>query len=477
VSLSDRARDPLFLNAASQDRALFLTWNTAPDSPTVMLRCRRPGAPWRTLEGDARGYALLRGLENDATYECYAERELATGETIASSIVTQTPRLREFAVGRRFFTSQSAADRWLARNRISPWDLYLRGERVRAWEPCMPDGGYTDASGQPAFFLLRHADETFRAPDAPRPPEEVRAVLKHAIWRDTNPFDHPAQFPMPATPMAARVGTVDGFATAVSFAISYHPSLSSRCTHFSPPNPSPGRIAIYLNGHSGHTTRFGAHTVNALMQRGWQVIAMDMPLIGENAADTSDALSRHNDFLSWPATPASPVGLFLQPLKAVVDDIYRQHGEGAELTVMLMGFSGGGWTSLMYGALDERVHYVVGVAGGMPMSQWVRKRPTRPADFEQLDPQIFGAVRYEDIMPAAGSRAAFYVYNQHDPCCFALRPDDPFLAYLRDAGAALGKPIGVYVDTETTRHEVSGAALAALDEFLAAIESATPSGP
>jgi hypothetical protein len=74
-------------------------------------------------------------------------------------------------------------------------------------------------------------------------------------------------------------------------------------------------------------------------------------------------------------------------------------------------------------------------------------------------------------MIAAGSRGAFYVYNQHDPCCFQLRPDDPFVRYLADAAVAVDKPIGVYVDTETRTHSFSDTAFAALDRFVATTEA------
>jgi pimeloyl-ACP methyl ester carboxylesterase len=149
------------------------------------------------------------------------------------------------------------------------------------------------------------------------------------------------------------------------------------------------------------------------------------------------------------------------------DEVTAYLRPNPDLTVMLVGRSGGGWTSFMYAALDERIHYAVSVAGGMPMSHWGHDKPLHTADYEQLDPLIFESVRYEDIMPVAGSRGAFYVYIEHDPCCFRLSPDDPFLRYLQSAAVALHKPIGVYVDRETTTDSFSEAAVDAMDAFVA----------
>ena len=481
------APDPLFLNAASQDRALYLTWNRAPDSQRVTLHCRRTGSDtWRAVEGDSRGYHLIDGLENDAAYECYAERIGKTGEKITSRPVTQTPRDRAFTVG-AYLTSQQAVEDWLKLKRLDLTSLRVRGQAVNPSDPILPDGAYIDPSGRVEFILLRHADEVFHPPASPRSPGDVRTVLKHALWHRFNPFDHPHQFPMPITPMKRPiVGAVRQFASATSFVVAYHPQLSSRCTRFIPPNPAPGKVAIYMNGHLG-TVRFGATTIEQLLDRGWQVIAVDMPLAGENVVDRTPTLRTHNSFHAWDSADSSPVSLFLQPLKAIVDKIEAEPGSH---TIMLIGKSGGGWTSFMYGALDERVDYVVGIACGMPMSQWLRRgvpydppprhpgwraalgKGPRAADYEQMDPLIYESVGYEDIMPVAGSRGTFYVYNQNDPCCFRLQPDDAFIRYLKDASAALDKPIGVYVDSETADHELTKPAFAEAIKFVEVTQTA-----
>lgn len=501
---------PLFLNVASQDGALFLTWNTMPDARPVTLHWRRVGSDsWQSATGSAEGHYLVEGLENGAEYECYAERETQSGEKIASRPVVQTPRVRDFNIGLDVFASQPALDEWLRSKPIDPASLSFRGKPVTNWGPNIPDGGYTTADGGRTLMLLRYADQEFHRPAAPRPPAEVRAVLKHALWSTVNPFDNPEQFPMPITPIVPPlVGSVSRFASATSFAIAYHPQFTSRFTHFIPaawapdsaepaqdgesspavspepassPSPSPAaaqkrawarRYAIYVHGHGGGTIRSGASTVDRLLEHGWQVIAMDMPLVGENGVDQVTTGMSHNGFFSWPSNGVSPVAVFLQPLKAVVDKIYADNRDKGEPTIVLIGKSGGGWTSYMYGALDDRIDYTVSIAGGMPMSQWGRVRPQiRRPDYEQVEPQIYGSVSYEDLMVTAGSRGAFYVYNEHDSCCFQLSPDDPFILYLRDASVMIDKPIGVYVDQETRTHSFSDAALAAVDDFIEKTET------
>lgn len=184
--------DPLFLNAAAQDRSLFLTWNTAPNTRKVTLYCRRAeSGPWQSVEAGLGGHALIEELENDTTYECYATRTLEGGETISSRPVTQTPRTRTARVGEFYLASQQVADQYLKSKGIDARSLHLRGQPVKVWDPSVPDGLYTDARGRRLFTLLRHADDVFLPPAAPRAPGEVRAVLKRALWPTFNPFDHP----------------------------------------------------------------------------------------------------------------------------------------------------------------------------------------------------------------------------------------------------------------------------------------------
>lgn len=463
---------PLFVNAASQDRALFLTWNVVPEARRTTLHCQRiTSDEVHRAAGDAGGWHLLSGLVNDQPYECHGERELTNGQVIRSQPVRQTPRSRQQQAKSPYLTSQQSADAHIKASGFKPGTLSLRG-RPQSTFDALADGAYTGPEGGLQFLLLRQVDKTFQAPDPPRAPGEVREVLKRALWPRWNPFDHSARFPMPVSPIEpAAVGQVREFASASSFVVAYHPQLSSRCTGFVPPGPASGKVAIYIDGHATQTVEKAAGTIMALLQRGWQVIAVDMPLIGANAVDRTATLIDHNSFYSWPSDDFSPVALFLQPLKAVVDEIYRTQAPGVEPTIMLIGKSGGGWTSFMYGALDPRIDYAVAIAGGMPMSQWLQDAPRRAADYEQVDPLIYGAVRYEDIMPAAGSRGAFFVYNKHDSCCFRLDDDDPFVRYLRAASVALRKPIGVYIDHKTRTHSFSDTALAALGAFVEKVES------
>src|SRR5262245_46976074 len=80
---SGSAPEPLFLNAASQDRALYVTWGLVPDAQQLTLYWRGAGATqWQSADAPDRGHYVLQGLDNDTQYELFAERQMASGERI-----------------------------------------------------------------------------------------------------------------------------------------------------------------------------------------------------------------------------------------------------------------------------------------------------------------------------------------------------------------------------------------------------------
>jgi len=111
----------------------------------------------------------------------------------------------------------------------------------------------------------------------------------------------------------------------------------------------------------------GAKTIDWLLSRGWQVIAMDMPLVGVNAADQTPTLQSHVDLRQFDNGIQSPLGWFFLPIKVVVDMVTTEVRD-SDPTILMIGISGGGWSSYFYSPLDPRVDVAVPVSGGLPMS-------------------------------------------------------------------------------------------------------------
>lgn len=83
----------------------------------------------------------------------------------------------------------------------------------------------------------------------------------------------------------------------------------------------------------------------------------------------------------------------------------------------ITGLSGGGWQSLVLGALDERVAVAVPVAGYMPM----RGRLARPKEigcFEMNGTDMLPILDYEHLTAMRAPRPTLLIYNAEDDCCF-----------------------------------------------------------
>jgi dienelactone hydrolase len=273
-------------------------------------------------------------------------------------------------------------------------------------------------------------------------------------------------------------GAVTRHAEAYTYQIAYAGGLPSRITWFVPRMPVNGRFGIYHEGHGGPAVVIGAETIDWLLDRGWQVIAVDMPLIGMNGLDARPGLEAHGQFDSLDLGPISPLSLYLTPVRAIVDWIV-QLNPAQDPELLLIGRSGGGWTAYTYGAVDPRIDIAVSVAGGRPISERL-DAPWGAAelgDYEQTAPHLYNAVGHEHLMAAAGAKASMHFFNRWDGCCFRIQPESAFVQYLRGASSALGKHVSVFVDEQNGAHSIGPAGYVELDRFLAAVLPRVPRPP
>ncbi len=463
--------EPLFLNAASQNGQVFLTWNSASSLAKTRVQWRKQGeTAWQQIEGNFEGRLAVSGLQNEDEYEFVLsdEADIRRDRIIAVPQIhalQSYPHFNHFLPALSLFTSQEAMNAWMQTQEIDPLTLTLRGKPVLAWNEHAANGYYSASNGE-KLLLLRNAATRFRAPSFTRSPEQVRAVLRKTLWRNRDPFGSASTSANTLEPLTLVVPTDIRAVSAQSYRIRYHSQLASRITFLMPSSPIAGRFAIYHEGHGSRALDVAKETINWLLDRGWQVVTMDMPLSGANTDDMQAGLMNHYDFDSLDNGIDDPVALFLLPVKAVVDHIVsRQTGQGLQ-TVMMIGRSGGGWTTYVYAALDARIAIAVSIAGGTPMSQRLANSPYDLGDYEQFASHLYDVVPHEDMMTSAGTRAAFYVFNENDPCCFRVRQNEPLVSYLQAASVQLNKPLGVFIDTANPEHSISASGLIALETFL-----------
>ena len=87
-----------------------------------------------------------------------------------------------------------------------------------------------------------------------------------------------------------------------------------------------------------------------------------MPLLGPNN-NGSMGTRRHEWFLAWEAKGVKTMKFFLEPVTLAINFAITQ---GYERFVMV-GLSGGGWSTTVASALDKRIGLSFPVAGSLPL--------------------------------------------------------------------------------------------------------------
>lgn len=159
--------------------------------------------------------------------------------------------------------------------------------------------------------------------------------------------------------------------------------------------------------HAGHEAGFSFHMVfiRKFLEAGYDVLALSMPLVGMNSRPVVD-LDRIGpiqlDDHGWLFFLDRPLHYFMEPIAAALN--YALASNNYE-HVAMVGFSGGGWATTLYAAMDPRIQLSYPVAGSIP--NYLRGRMDIKGsswDTEQHWPQLFGAASYLEmyVMGASG---------------------------------------------------------------------------
>lgn len=463
------------LSASSQDGHIYLYWTRLQQADRyTVLRRDRSVTEWRVVGSTTDDRFVVPDLMNGLEYQFQLLSERGS-KTINRVETAATPRVRaECSIPDCLehvacFCTQDAANEWMTARGYHPSEFACRGAQVLAWNVLSPNCFYRNLEGTESFLLLRSLGASFIPPTQLISPGRVRNLAVHALWPDRNPFADPEAFRASVVPMAVPIlGKVH--ALGRSYEISYSAGLSSRITRFTSDSALRGKYALYLEGHGGSGVEIGAETIDWLLEHGYEVVTLDMPLVGANSADrVGRYFEGHGGLDRLDQSLNSPVGLFLLPIKAAVDLILQWSAPLPDIDLLFVGRSGGGWSAYTYAAIDERVDRVVSIAGGLPLSQRLKETDDDSldvGDYEQAAAHLYDVVSHEELMAVAGSMGSLYFFNRLDPCCFRLSTADPFTSYLPAIGSDLGKLIRVVVDETNSQHSLAESGYGELEKFL-----------
>lgn len=224
------------------------------------------------------------------------------------------------------------------------------------------------------------------------------------------------------------------------------------------------KLVIYHQGHVGDFM-LGKNTIQNLLNEGYSVLAFSMPLIGMNNQPEIDIpnigklkLTSHYYFWFLESNDFSPIQYFLDPIVISLNYVEKQYQFDS---INMIGISGGGWTTVIYSALDERVSQSYSIAGSLPI--FLRSNQNDIGDYEQILPELYNIANYLDlyIMSSYGDNRKFVqIFNKFDPCCFSGERAKIYSDEIQSTLSKLGKgEFEIHIDDTHKNHKISNHAL------------------
>ena len=237
--------------------------------------------------------------------------------------------------------------------------------------------------------------------------------------------------------------------------------------YFFIPYESNNKLIIYHHGHAGDFI-LEKNTITFFLNNGYSVVAFNMPLKGINSQpiiETSDfgpiKFIFHDQFPLLESPNFSPMKYFVEPIALSLNFIEQNYDYDE---YYMVGISGGGWTTVLYSAIDQRISQSYSVAGSYPL--YLRQEVKNLGDYEQNNPDIYRISNYLELytMSSFGNdRKLVQLFIYNDPCCFQaeLYEKFPYGEIIQNRLKILGSEgkFSVFLDNSTNQHEISDHAL------------------
>ena len=235
------------------------------------------------------------------------------------------------------------------------------------------------------------------------------------------------------------------------------------------PEQSNEKLILYHQGHSGDFL-LGKDTIQFFLDRNFTVIAFSMPLLGMNSQPVVEIdglgemkLISHNQLRLLEANNFNPMKLFLDPIQINLNFLDNEYNFKQ---YSMIGLSGGGWTTVVYSAIDERISNSFSVGGSTPFYLRIDSRDI--GDYEQTNIELYQDVNYLElyILAAYGDgRKHIQIFNKNDSCCFSGNGYETYEFVIKDKMLQLGKGnFQILIDDTHNEHKISDHTLNLVNE-------------
>jgi len=231
------------------------------------------------------------------------------------------------------------------------------------------------------------------------------------------------------------------------------------------PSISNNKLVIYHQGHGGDFV-LGKNTIQYFLDNNYSVLAFSMPLVQPNNQPTVNLenfgnliLNSHDDLQFLESEDFSPIKFFVEPITISLNYIDKKYNfESYDM----VGISGGGWTTVLYSAIDTRISKSYPVAGSAPMYLKINNEKNL-GDYEQIVPELYSTVGYLDlyIMSSYGDdRGQLQIFNKYDPCCFSGLGFQTYEFEIKNVISKLEKgTFNIFLDEINKKHSISNSSL------------------
>ena len=230
------------------------------------------------------------------------------------------------------------------------------------------------------------------------------------------------------------------------------------------PEKSNEKLILYHQGHGGDFI-LGKNTIQFFLDRNFTVLASTMPLVGMNNQPIVEIdgfgkikLISHEQLKFLETNNFNPMRLFLDPIQINLTFLDKEYDFDQ---YSMVGLSGGGWITVVYSAIDERISNSFSVAGSMPFYLRVDERDI--GDYEQTNIDLYRNVNYLElyILSASGDgRKHVQIFNKNDPCCYPGNGYETYEFVIKDKISQLGQGnFQIFVDNTHNEHKISDVAL------------------
>ena len=226
------------------------------------------------------------------------------------------------------------------------------------------------------------------------------------------------------------------------------------------PEQSNEKLILYHQGHGGDFL-LGKSTIQFFLDRNFTVFAMAMPLLGMNNQPVVEIdglgemkLTSHKKLRLLEANSFNPMKLFLEPIQINLNFLDKEYNFKR---YSMIGISGGGWTTVVYSAIDERISDSFSVGGSIPFYLRVDNRDI--GDYEQTNIELYKHVNYLElyVLGAYGDgRQHVQIFNKNDSCCFSGNGYETYEFVIKDKISQLGKGnFQIFIDDTHNEHKIS----------------------